>query len=192
MRTHERARIPSSLKGLGRRPGPSFRTTVLTSYSERSSQLDVDALSRQQDTTRGDLMKSEKKWSAFDVDGDHADEPIEQVEDDPTEDAIEWPNPKPKKTPNHRTALDHYELRSLDLSDPRSLIPIVEALGEIRSAIGAARFAKSDASDKARSEKRKANKCKAYRAASKELDDLESAESVVGLFLDVAKKIAGL
>mgnify|MGYP003110221589 CR=1 FL=1 len=140
-------------------------------------------------------MKSEKKWSAFDVDGDHADEPIETTEDDPTEDAIEWPNPKApekSKAPNHRTALDHYELRSLDLSDPRSLIPIVEALGEIRSAIGAARFAKSDASDKARAEKRKANKCKAYRAASKELDDLESAESVVGLFLDVAKKIAGL
>jgi len=135
-------------------------------------------------------MKSEKKWSAFDVDGDHADEPIE-----PTEQAkkpVEAKAPEKSKTPNHRTALDHYELRSLDLSDPRSLIPIVEALGEIRSAIGAARFAKSDASDKARSEKRKANKCKAYRAASKELDDLESAESVVGLFLDVAKKIAGL
>jgi hypothetical protein len=120
-------------------------------------------------------MTKQKQWSAFDVD-DGESRVVEMT-------------PK-TETPNHRTALDFYQLRALELSDPRSLIPIVEALGEIRNGIAEARFAKSDASDQARSEKRKVNKCKAYREASKRLNDLESAESVVALFLQVAKKIA--
>ena len=139
-------------------------------------------------------MTQPEKWTAF---GDDTVEPTQ-----PTQPALVEARQEARHevdelrqgppSPNHRTALADFELDDLDLKSPRSLIPIAQALAEIKNQASEARFEKTDASDEAKAKKRKITKCPIYRTAHQRLLDLDGAQSIVELYLDVARKIAGV
>mgnify|MGYP003644662101 FL=1 len=138
-------------------------------------------------------MTQPEKWTAF---GDNTVEPTQPALVEARQEArqeVDEPEAEPATpSPNHRTALADFELDDLDLKSPLSLIPIAQALAEIKSQASEARFEKTDASDEAKAKKRKITKCPIYRTAHQRLLDLDGAQSIVELYLDIARKIAGV